>query len=50
MAAKPITMLKMYYPMTIGRFRIAFTANGKRKIRFYVFLTENEYIDENSAK
>ena len=32
------------------RFKIPFTANGKREIRIYVFLKLKEYIDENSAK
>ena len=33
----------------IETFRIAFTANGKREIRVFVFL-KNGYIDENSPK
>ena len=35
------------------RLRIAFTANGKREIRVYVFSkkqNKNEYMDENSAR
>ena len=35
--------------MITERFRIAFTANGKREICVYVFLKKNEYINENSA-
>ena len=35
---------------TIGSFRIAFTTNGKREIRVYVFLINNEYLHENSTK
>ena len=42
--------LRLRVNETLERLRIAFSANGKREIRVYVFSKINEYMDENSAK